>query len=82
MKVLSFWVPQMGPGTPKSRFRWGSSENIQLFHDLAFWGKTQFFDITRPEQKGAFEVPGAFEDLQNVSFFQVFLVLVFLGENH
>ena len=48
---LMFGVPQMGPGTPKSFFCRGSSENIQFFHDLAFWGKSQFFKITRPDKK-------------------------------
>ena len=58
MKELSFWVPQMGPGTPKSRFCRGSSENIQFFHDFAFWGKSQFFEITRPEKEGLLRSQG------------------------
>ena len=49
--VPSFWVPQMGPGTPQSRFRGGSSESIQFFHDWAFLWKRQFFEITRPEKE-------------------------------
>ena len=48
---LSFGVPQMGPGTPQSRFRGGSSEYIQFFHDWAFLWKRQFFEITRPEKE-------------------------------
>jgi hypothetical protein len=56
--VPSFWVPQMGPGTPKSCFCRGSSENIQFFHDLAFWGKSQFFEITRPEKEGLLRSQG------------------------
>jgi len=58
VKELSFGVPQMGPGTPKSRFCRGSSENIQFFHDLAFWGKSQFFEITRPEKEGLLRSQG------------------------
>ena len=48
---LMFGVPQMGPGTPQSRFRGGSSENIQFFHDLAFLGKSQFFEIAGLEKR-------------------------------
>ena len=56
--TLMFGVPQMGPGTPKSCFCRGSSENIQFFHDLAFWGKSQFFEITRPEKEGLLRSQG------------------------
>ena len=41
----------MGPGTPQSRSCGRSSESTQFFHDLAFSGKSQFFEITRPEKE-------------------------------
>ena len=55
---LMLGVPQMGPGTPQSRFRGGSSESIQFFHDWTFLWKRQFFEITRPEKEGLLRSQG------------------------
>ena len=79
---LSFGVPQMGPGTPQSRFRGGSSENIQFFHDWAFLGKSQLFEIAglgkkRPlRSKGRPRCPSTYW-IGNVSDVLKFCVCVF-----